>query len=77
MTQNFTQHSLIRFLYNEVSSSERIAIMEALEQDTILRKAFQELKSAQQHLPRVKFNAPQSSIKSILGYNKRTALEKC
>jgi hypothetical protein len=77
MTQNFTQNALIRFLYDEVSSAEKIAILEALEQDRELRKEYQTLKEAYRKLPRAKFNAPKSSIQKIMEYNQRTALEKC
>lgn len=77
MTQNFTHNSIIRFLYDEVSSAEKIAILEALQRDPELRKEYHALKEAYHQLPRTKFNAPKKSLQKIMEYNQRTALEKC
>lgn len=77
MKQSFTKNSLIRFIYNEVSASERIAIMEAARTDRQLRKELQTLKAAQVQLPRVKFNAPQRTLDKILCYSKTNAMEEC
>ena len=76
MKQNFTQSSLIKFIYNEVSTSEKLAIMDALRSDAQLRKEYQKLKAAQARLPKARFNAPKSAINNILNYSKRTALEQ-
>lgn len=77
MKQNFTQSSLIQFIYNEVSTSERLAISEAIRKDPQLRKTYRDLKAAQLKLPRAKFNAPKSAIKNILKYSKSAAFEQC
>lgn len=77
MKQSFTQTSLIRFIYNEVSASERIAIMEAARTNRQLRKELQTLKAAQVQLPRAKFNAPKRALDKILCYSKTNAMEEC
>ncbi len=77
MTQKFTQSSLIQFIYNEVSATERLAISEALRSDVRLRKQYNALKSAYHKLPKAKFNAPRSAMDNILRYSKTTALESC
>ena len=77
MAQKFTQSSLIQFIYNEVSATERLAISEALRNDAQLRKQYNTLKAAYHKLPKAKFNAPRSAMSNILKYSKTTALEKC
>ena len=76
MKQSFTKNSLIKFIYNEVSTSEKLAISEALSQDVQLRKEYYRLKAAQAKLPQVKFNAPRSVLDNILQHNRNTAFEK-
>lgn len=77
MKHSFTPNSLIRFIYNEVTSSERLAILEALNADVELRRAYEELKAAQNQLPKTKFNAPKSALSSILRHSESTAVEPC
>jgi hypothetical protein len=77
MKHSFTPNSLVRLIYNEVSTSERLAIMEALRADADLRRTYEDLKIAQRQLPRTKFNAPKSTINKILGHSKKTAVEPC
>lgn len=77
MKHSFTPNSLVRFIYNEVSTSERLAIMEALHADAELRRAYEELKTAQNQLPKTKFNAPKSALHEILAHSKSTAVEPC
>ncbi|HKK77401.1 MAG TPA: hypothetical protein VJ953_20145 [Saprospiraceae bacterium] len=77
MKHSFTSNSLVRFIYNEVSTSERLAIMEALRADAELRRAYEELKTAQNKLPKTRFNAPKSAISKILAHSKSTAVEPC
>ena len=76
MKHSFTPSSLIRFIYNEVSTSEKLAICEALRNDAQLRKEFHKLKAAQHKLPNAKFSAPSSALNNILKYSKSTALEQ-
>ena len=77
MKQSFTPSFLIRFIYDEVSTSDRLAVMEALRTDAQLRKTYNELKAAHNNLPKVKFNAPKSALDNILKYSKSTAVERC
>ena len=76
MKHSFTQNSLIKFIYDEVSASEKLAISEALSQDVQLRKEYYRLRAAQAKLPPVKFNAPRSVMDNILKYSKDTAFEQ-
>lgn len=77
MKHSFTPSFLIRFIYNEVSASERLAVLEALRTDVQLRKTYNELKAAHNNLPKAKFNAPKSALENILSYSKSTAVERC
>lgn len=76
MKQNFTSNHLIKYLYEETSASEKLAIDEALTQDRALADEYQQLLSAYQQLPKVTFSVSPSAMQSVLGYSKRTALEK-
>ena len=76
MKHSFTQPSLIRLIYNEVSTSEKLAICEAIRNDAQLRKEYHKLRAAQAKLPNARFNAPKAAIKNILNYSRSTALEQ-
>ena len=76
MKQNFTPNDLVKYLYKETSASETLAINEALAEDRALFEEYQGLLKAYQQLPKVKFNPSASAVKNILGYSKRTTLEK-
>jgi hypothetical protein len=77
MKHSFTPSLLIRFIYDEVSTSERLAVMEALRTNAQLRKTYNELKAAHNNLPQAKFNAPTSALDNILKYSESTAVERC
>ena len=76
MKQRFTSENLVKYLYQESSVSERLAVREALQSDESLRDVFQELVSGYQQLPKVKFNASAKTLQRILRYSERTAVGK-
>jgi precorrin-6B methylase 1 len=76
MKQKFTPNHLVKYLYNENTASERLAIDEALTYDANLQEEYNELKAAHQQLSKVRFSPSSSSIQNILKYSRSTALEK-
>ncbi|MEN0002728.1 MAG: hypothetical protein AAF798_01245 [Bacteroidota bacterium] len=76
MVQSFTSNHLIKRLYDETSASEKLAINEAMTQDSALAEEYNQLLEAYQQLPQVTFAPKQGTLQNILGYSKRTALEK-
>ena len=76
MKQKFTPNDLIRFLYNEVSATERLSMDEALCDNLRLREEFEGLQEAYQQLPKVTFRPSSRTIQDILKYSEKTTLEK-
>ena len=76
MKQKFTPNDLIRFLYNEVSATERLSMDEALCDNLRAREEFEGLREAYQQLPKVTFRPSSRTIQDILKYSGKTALEK-
>lgn len=76
MRQNFTPNHLVRYLYNEVTVTERLAFEKAIAQDYGLFEHYAELKEAYRQLPKVTFSPSPATLQSILGYSERTELEK-
>lgn len=76
MKQKFTPNDLIQYLYNEVSTTERLAMEEALCERPGLMEEYEGLREAKQQLPRVTFRPSSGTIQDILKYSERTALEK-
>jgi hypothetical protein len=76
MKQSFTPDHLIKYLYNEVTATERLGLEEALAQDYGLFEHYTELKAAYNQLPRVKFSPSPATLQNILGYSERSALEQ-
>ena len=76
MKQSFTSISLVKYLYNETTASETLAIQEALRESAEFRQEFQEMRQAYRQLPKVSFIASRSSLKSILDYSKQNAFEE-
>ncbi len=76
MKQIFTTNHLVRYLYNEVTVSERLGIEEALTRDFGLFEAYNELKAAYQMLPKVTFSPAPGTLKEILSYSEGQAVER-
>lgn len=74
MRQIFTPNHLLRFLYNETTPTEKLNIQEALRQDAVMSRDFQELLYGYQQLPKVQFRPKAGTIQRILRYSERTAV---
>jgi len=75
MKQKSTLNLLIKYIYQETTVAETLAISEALLTDFQLHQRYQELLFAQRQLPKVKFDAKTSTLNSILNYSKQATLE--
>lgn len=76
MKHCFTPNHLVRYLYNEVSATERLDLEETLTQDYGLSEHYSELKAAYQQLPKVKFSPSAATLQEVLSYSERAALER-
>lgn len=76
MKQTFTTDLLIKYIYQETSASETIAIREALSESNALMAKYEELLASYQQLPSVKFSPKSSTLQNILKYSRRSALQK-
>ncbi|MBV6655744.1 MAG: hypothetical protein KI786_18380 [Mameliella sp.] len=77
MKQSFTSNHLVKYLYNEVTVSERLGLEEALTQDFGLFEEYNELKAAHRALPKVTFSPSNQALQRVLEYSsERAALER-
>lgn len=78
MKHRFTTFDLVRFLYQEVSYMERIAIQKALKSDTALAEEFEQLQagSSMLNLNELELAPSALSIQNILNYSSSSRLEK-
>lgn len=74
MKHDFNSFDLIRFLYNEMSYLESLALQQALRTREDLRLELQELRISIQHIPSEKsFSEPElHSLERIRNYSKNT-----
>ena len=72
---NFTPEDLLRYLYNETSTSETAAIKAALETDWTLREKYEVITSAQNRLEKLNMSPSQRSIDAILSYAEKSVEE--
>ena len=70
MAKNFTPESLVRYIYRETSTSESLAIMDALQESYTLREEYDILYKAYKELPNVRFNPAKGCLKKILQYSR-------
>ena len=75
MKHNFTQNSLVRFIYKEATSAERMALTDALHEDRKLYEEYCKLRNQARKLPRVSFQPSASAIQNILKYSEQSAVE--
>lgn len=69
------QHNLIKFLYNETSMSEDLALQCEMSFDTFLLDEYELLRTAKQALPKALFNPSDAVLDNILRYSRTTAPE--
>jgi len=75
MVTNFTKEDLIRYIYKEVTVSEKMQIEQAIKKDFSLYEAYAESKAAYDELPKVKFSPSTASLKTILKYSSQSPVE--
>ncbi len=76
MSIDFTQNDIIRYIYDDVSSSERSQIAQAIEANWELKEIYNELCQSLNVLNKFKLKSPsQSSIDMILGFSRKSNLE--
>lgn len=63
-----TSEDLIRYLYNETSTTKTARIQEALQIDSELRDEFEKIKNTHSTLKDVSFSPRQQSVDIILEY---------
>ena len=74
MTKTFTNHDLIRFIYNEITDEEHRSIELALLCDNELMEDFKKLKSTIAALDKLSYEPSKSTVDAILNYSKSTNL---
>ncbi len=72
---NFTPEDLLRYLYNETSSTQTAELKAALESDWSLREKFEVITSAQRRLEALKMSPSQRTIDKILNYAEKAVGE--
>lgn len=73
MTQNYTLDDLVRLIYKEASTTERLSMEIDLDRDYELREELKDLQFAASQLPKCTFAPSEKSIKNILDYSKLSA----
>jgi hypothetical protein len=74
MTKTFTPDDLTRFLYDEMSETEKVEFCNQLLCDPELYENYQESKALKKRLDEIRLNAPAHVIESILNYSKNLNL---
>lgn len=74
MTTKFTLEDLTAYLYNEVSTSRRLNIEDALRADPVLADTLADMRQGKRALPRVRFDAPDRTLRSVLRYSRETTI---
>jgi len=72
---NFTLEDLLRYLYNETSPSQTVAIKAALETDWTLREKFEVIASAKDRLEVLNLGPRPETIDNILNYAEKAVSE--
>ncbi len=70
MTKTFTENDLVRFLYDELSKNEKLALEQALLTDTDLQTQLDKLRAVMSDLNNVQFSPSKRSVNKILDFSK-------
>jgi hypothetical protein len=73
MNVNSTEDLLVKYAYNDVSISEKHLIEQALDESWELTELYHTLTKARKALPKAEFSPRNSTIQSILKYNREQA----
>lgn len=76
MRHTITTTHLIRYVYNEVSYLEKMAIELAIKNEESVRFEYEQLLAAQEVLDGVELMPATSSIQNILNYSSSSRLEE-
>lgn len=68
MIKTFTENDLLRYLYDEMSDSERDELTQSIATDENLEKSIQELRLLQKQLDGFQMKAPQHVTDRILSH---------
>mgnify|MGYP000034909973 CR=1 FL=1 len=74
MEQNYTENTLIRYIYKETNFLENLEVEHALVEEPIIAKAYSRLYNAYKLLPKVTFMPAQNSVDNIVTYSQSPAL---
>lgn len=72
MMQNFTPLQLVAYIYGDNTTAQAEKTEAALAADPILATDLDELSVAKSRLPRIKFSAPKSTLRRIIGYSQES-----
>ena len=73
MQQVYTEDDLIRYIYNEVSASERLLIENAMDSTPSLKVAYSQMVEVKSRMDSVKMNPSASSVELILEHSIKTS----
>ena len=74
MVENFTLNKLIQFIYGELPVLEKLEVEHAIDEEEVLKNAYQDLYNGYKSYPKVKFLPKKSTLKNILNYSSNIAL---
>lgn len=70
--KNFTPIQLVAYIYGDNTNAQAEKTEAALAADPILATELDELSMAQSNLPKIRFGAPASTLRRILGYSQES-----
>lgn len=75
MSKYFTENDLVRFLYEEVSVQEELAMQWAIDDEPNLAESYKNLEKAKEILCACKPSPSKKNLASLLHYSRQTAME--
>ncbi len=75
MKRKFTPNRLLRYIYNETSAIETLAIRNDLRSDRLMYEKYQEMVESYKAMPKATFSPSESTIQNILSYSALSAVE--
>lgn len=75
MELSFTKNDLLRYVYNDITKTEKGAIEAALATDWNLNEQYEEIYQAYKELPKAKFSPSTQCITNILRYSAQTTVQ--
>ena len=75
MELGFTKNDLLRYVYKEITKTEKGAIEAALAIDWNLNEQYEEILQAYKELPKATFSPSTQCIKNILRYSAQSTVQ--